>query len=208
MKPVRSRPTTPDIAKTVGMLREHGQSQKYYHDLEGYNGRLDSIQAAFLRIKLRHLDAWNTQRREAARRYADLFGRAMLGSVVPVEPEWSRAAYHLYVIKVNDRDGLAKHLKAKGIDTGLHYPVPVHLQQCYRERGFDKVSLPVTEQVAKQILSLPMFPGLTLEQQQRVVQEVAAFAKASAPRRPSLRLRSPRPQAADCDVFESIERSI
>ena len=168
----------PEIARTVRMLREHGQSQKYFHDLEGYNGRLDSIQAAFLRIKLRHLGSWNTERRDAARRYADLFNRAMLGSIVPVEPEWSRAVYHLYVIKVSDRDGLAKHLKSKGIDTGLHYPVPVHLQKCYRERGFDKVSLPVTEQVTKEILSLPMFPGLTPEQQQRVVEEVAAFVAA------------------------------
>jgi dTDP-4-amino-4,6-dideoxygalactose transaminase len=191
-----------EIARTVRMLREHGQSQKYYHDVEGYNGRLDSIQAAFLRIKLRRLESWNSQRRDAARRYAELFNRAMLGSIAPVEPEWSRAAYHLYVIKVNDRDGLATHLKSKRIDTGLHYPVPVHLQKCYRERGFDKVSLPVTEQVTKQILSLPMFPGLTLEQQQRVVEEVAAFvsadrlhegfgaqaafAKASAPKAASL----------------------
>jgi dTDP-4-amino-4,6-dideoxygalactose transaminase len=175
----------PEIAKMVRMLREHGQSQKYYHDLEGYNGRLDSIQAAFLRIKLRHLEKWNAERREAARRYADLFSRAMLSSIAPIEPEWSRAAYHLYVIKVNDRDGLAKHLKSRGIDTGLHYPVPVHRQQCYRERGFDQVSLPVTEQVATEILSLPMFPGLTLEQQQRVVQEVAAFVRTTLAKVPA-----------------------
>jgi len=165
------------VARTVKMLREHGQSQKYYHDLEGYNGRLHAIQAAFLRVKLRHLDAWNAGRRAAAVRYAELFSQ-MPGVTVPYEPETSRAVYHLYVIRTEDREGLGEHLKAQGVNTGLHYPVPVHLQKCYRDWGYERGSFPVTERVASDILSLPMFPTITAEQQQRVADSIASFTKA------------------------------
>jgi dTDP-4-amino-4,6-dideoxygalactose transaminase len=161
-----------EVARAVKTLRDHGQVQKYYHELEGYNGRLDSIQAAFLRIKLTRLDAWNSERRAAASRYNELlFSVARLQPkclTLPYEPAWSRAAYHLYVIRTNDRDGLVKQLKADGISTGLHYPVPVHLQNCYSNWGYRKGSLPITERVAAEILSLPMFPGLTHGQQVRV----------------------------------------
>jgi len=168
--------TTADeqVAKTIKMLREHGQAQKYYHDLEGYNGRLHAIQAAFLRIKLRHLDAWNAGRRAAAARYAALLSK-IPGVIVPFEPETSRAIYHLYVIRAKDRDALGEHLKSQGVSTGLHYPVPVHLQKCYREWGYAAGSLPVTERVASEILSLPMFPGLTAEQQKRVADAIGSF---------------------------------
>ena len=173
--------TTDDeqVAMTIKMLREHGQAQKYYHDLEGYNGRLHAIQAAFLRIKLRHLDAWNAGRRAAAARYAELLSKVS-GVIVPFEPETSRAIYHLYVIRTKDRDGLGEHLKSQGVATGLHYPVPVHLQKCYRDWGYAKGSFPVTERVASEILSLPMFPTLTAEQQQRVAELTAAFVQVSA----------------------------
>ncbi len=173
--------TTDDeqVAKTIRMLREHGQARKYYHDLEGYNGRLHAIQAAFLRIKLRHLDEWNAGRRAAAERYRELLS-AIPSVVLPYEPETSRAAYHLYVVRVPDRDGLGEHLKSRGISTGLHYPLPVHLQECYTEWGYRRGSLPVTERVAGEILSLPMFPGLTAEQQQRVAEAMAAFMTAPA----------------------------
>jgi dTDP-4-amino-4,6-dideoxygalactose transaminase len=164
------------VAKTIKMLREHGQAQKYYHDLEGYNGRLHSIQAAFLRVKLRHLDAWTAGRRDAAARYAGLFAKVP-GVTVPHEPDNSRAVYHLYVIRTKDRDGLGEHLKAQGVFTGLHYPVPVHLQKCYRDWGYGTGSFPVTERVCGEIISLPMFPTLTAEQQQRTVDAIAAFAK-------------------------------
>lgn len=169
--------TTDDeqVAKAVKMLREHGQAQKYYHDLEGYNGRLHAIQAAFLRIKLRHLDDWNAGRRAAAARYADLLSK-IPGVVVPFEPEASKAIYHLYIIRVENRDLLGEHLKAQGVFTGLHYPVPVHLQKCYVDWGYKAGSLPVTERVAATILSLPMFPTLTAEQQGRVADAVARFA--------------------------------
>jgi dTDP-4-amino-4,6-dideoxygalactose transaminase len=171
--------TTDDeqVARTIKMLREHGQSQKYYHDLEGYNGRLHAIQAGFLRVKLRHLAEWNAGRRAAAARYAELFSKVP-GVTVPYEPDNTRSVYHLYVIRTKDRDGLGEQLKSKGIFTGLHYPVPVHLQKCYREWGYRQGSFPVTERVCGEILSLPMFPTLTLDQQQRTVDAIAAFTKA------------------------------
>jgi len=161
--------TTDDeqVARTIRMLREHGQVQKYYHDLEGYNGRLDAIQAAFLRIKLRHLDAWNLQRRTAAARYETLLSEVP-GLGLPFEPLASRAVYHLYIVRSSNRDAVAEQLTADGIHTGLHYPLPVHLQNCYRDWGYAPGALPVTELAASEILSLPMFPGITIEQQERV----------------------------------------
>jgi dTDP-4-amino-4,6-dideoxygalactose transaminase len=175
--------TTDDeqVARNIRMLREHGQAQKYYHELEGYNGRLDAIQAAFLRIKLRHLDTWNNQRRAAAKRYADLMASSP-GVIVPSESRRSKANYHLYVIRSTERDALADHLKDQGIHTGLHYPLPVHLQNCYRAWGYSQGSLPVTERVAGEILSLPMFPGLTSEQQDRVCAGIASFLTVQAGR--------------------------
>jgi len=164
-----------EVARTIKMLREHGQVQKYYHDLEGYNGRLDAIQAAFLRIKLRHLDTWNGQRRAAAARYRELLANVP-GVVLPAEAENSKGIYHLYVVRTDDREALAQHLKEQNIHTGLHYPLPVHLQNCYKAWGYQKGSLPVTEKAAQEILSLPMFPGLTAEQQQRVAARIEAFA--------------------------------
>ena len=165
--------TTDDegVAKYIRMIRDHGQAQKYYHQMEGYNGRLDAMQAAFLRIKLRHLPEWTDQRRAAAKRYNDLLETLNRDGVVvaPYEPDWSRAVYHLFVVRAQDRDALAKALNAKGVQTGFHYPVPLHQQQCYADWGYAKGSLPVTERVSSQIISLPMFPGLSLEQQQRVV---------------------------------------
>jgi dTDP-4-amino-4,6-dideoxygalactose transaminase len=171
----------PASAKIVRMLRDHGQVQKYYHDLEGYNGRLDAIQASILRIKLRHLASWNEQRRAAAARYAELLAPlAAAGMVLPYEPPGSRGVYHLYVVRTPDRDGLAQSLKAASIGTGLHYPVPVHLQNCYRDWGYGAGSLPVTEKAASEILSLPMFPGLSVGQQERVVAAISASFGVSA----------------------------
>jgi dTDP-4-amino-4,6-dideoxygalactose transaminase len=173
--------TTDDeqVAKTIRMLREHGQVKKYYHDLEGYNGRLDALQAAFLRVKLRHLDGWNAQRRAAAVKYGELLS-GIAEVVPPFELYRSRAVYHLYVIRNNDRDALAAHLNSQGVSTGLHYPLPVHLQTCYRDWSYGAGSLPVTERTAAEILSLPMFPGLTLSAQQRVA---SVLAEALASRR-------------------------
>ena len=176
--------TTDDeaIASSIRMIRDHGQSQKYFHRLEGYNGRLDAMQAAFLRIKLRRLDQWNMQRRAAARRYNELLGPlAETGAIVlPCEANWGHAVYHLYVIRSSDRDGLSRALNASGIQTGLHYPVPLHQQQCYHDWGYAKGSLPITERVAAEILSLPMYPGLTAEQQQHVAAQIEQFTQVTA----------------------------
>lgn len=163
------------IARFIRMIRDHGQSQKYHHAIEGYNGRLDAIQAGFLQVKLGHLAEWNKQRREAASRYADLL-KPLSGVVTPAfEPSWSRSAYHLYVVRSADRDKLQKHLTESGIGTGIHYPIPVHLQDAYSSLGFKKGDFPVAEAVAAEVLSLPMFPGLTASQQERVVEAIAQF---------------------------------
>jgi len=160
----------PALAQKIRMLRDHGQSRKYYHDIEGYNGRLDAIQCGLLRIKLRHLGEWNEKRRRAAARYGELLG-SIPGVVVPLEPEWSRAVHHLYVIRVGDRDGLQSNLAAEGISAALHYPVPLHKQNAYATAGFG--DFPVTEKVASEILSLPMFPQLGAAAQQRVAEVIA-----------------------------------
>ena len=148
------------IAAHIRMLRDHGQAQKYYHSLEGYNGRLDALQAAFLRIKLRSLDTWTAQRRAAARRYNELLEPIAASGLVrlPYEPPWSDAVYHLYVIQIEGREWFIKSLSEQGIHTGLHYPVPLHLQECYRAWGYATGSLPITEAAASHIVSLPMFP--------------------------------------------------
>jgi dTDP-4-amino-4,6-dideoxygalactose transaminase len=162
------------IAKKMRMLREHGQAKKYYHDIEGYNGRLDSLQAGILSVKLRHLAEWNRKRQAAARRYDELLS-SVEGITAPQQPEWSRPVYHLYVVRVQDRVGLQKHLGEANIDTGIHYPLPLHLQQAYKHFGYKQGDFPVTEKVAAEIVSLPMYPQLEAEQQQRVVQKAAEF---------------------------------
>src|SRR5579864_6667339 len=148
-----------EIARKVRMLRDHGQSKKYYHDVEGYNGRLDSMQAGMLSVKLRHLPHWNEQRREAARIYNTLLAPMSGGLTAPKEPSWSNAVYHLYVIRTAFRDALQKRLTESGIGTGIHYPIPVHLQAAYASLGWKRGDFPVAETAADQILSLPMFSG-------------------------------------------------
>ena len=163
------------IAKTMRMLRDHGQATKYYHDVEGYNGRLDAIQAGLLHVKLAHLPKWNAQRRDRAAEYNRLLESADTALVPPYEPSWSRAVYHLYVVRTADREGLMDHLKKAGIATGIHYPIPLHLQKAYQFLVYSVGDFPVCEKVAAQILSLPMFPQLTPRQQNRVVEESLRF---------------------------------
>ncbi len=164
-----------DLAQKIRMLRDHGQSQKYFHELEGFNGRLDAIQAGILQIKLRHLAEWNENRREAASRYRDLFVEADGGDLPPSEPDWATGVYHLYIIRVQDRTGLMQHLGTANIGTGIHYPVPLHLQNAYKALGYKEGDFPVSESVAAEIVSLPMFPNLRSDQQERVVREVLNF---------------------------------
>src|SRR5579864_317298 len=155
------------MSQTMRMLRDHGQAQKYYHNVEGYNGRLDAIQAGFLTIKLRHLTDWNSKRREAAQRYDELLSSADR-ITCPYCPDNARAVYHLYVVRVDDRDAVQKKLASSGIGTGIHYPVPLHLQEAYRHLGYPNGSFPVCEKVASEILSLPMYPQLRQEHIRRV----------------------------------------
>src|SRR5277367_4443037 len=162
------------VADKIKMLRDHGQAKKYHHDVEGYNGRLDAIQAGLLHVKLRHLSKWNTQRRERAAEY----NRLLAGNeivVCPYEPSWSRAVYHLYVIRTADRDGLMTYLKERGIGTGIHYPVPLHLQKAYSSLNYRAGDFPVASRVSAEIISLPMFPQLTRDQQATVVEEIVVF---------------------------------
>ncbi len=162
------------IAKCVRMLRDHGQAKKYYHSMEGYNGRLDAIQAGILSAKLSHLSQWNTQRCEAASHYQDgLHGTDDL--VLPYAPSSSRHVYHLYVVQVPDREALQKHLATEGIGTGIHYPVPLHLQEAYNSRGYRVGDFPVTESVSAKILSLPMYPQLNPVRVRRVADQIKQF---------------------------------
>ena len=169
----------PEIARRVRLLRDHGQSKKYIHEIEGYNGRLDAIQCAFLKAKLPHLESWNQLRRERAAEYARLLADDA-GLVLPYEPDWSRAVWHLYVLRTRDRDGLKHRLEQAGIGTGLHYPIPLHLQRAYAGMDYREGAFPVTEQIAREILSLPMYPQLTSADQSRVAAEVRAFAAETA----------------------------
>ena len=169
------------MTKKIQMLRDHGQAEKYYHDVEGYNGRLDAIQAGILRLKLKHLSQWNQQRRECATLYERLLAPLAGHVVLPFEPSWSRAIYHLYVVRHADREGLRVHLGTKNIGTAIHYPIPLHLQKAYRGMGYKEGDLPVCERVAREIVSLPMYPQLRPEQQQSVAQAISQFVESTLP---------------------------
>jgi dTDP-4-amino-4,6-dideoxygalactose transaminase len=167
-----------EVARTIRMLRDHGQSRKYHHDIEGYNGRLDAIQAGFLKIKLPHLDRWNQQRRERASLYDSLLTVLRDRVKVCVEASFAKSVYHLYVVRVQDREELMAKLAHEGIATGIHYPIPLHLQNAYRHMGYKEGDFPVSEALAKEIISLPMYPNLAPEQQLRVVDKIREFQSA------------------------------
>jgi dTDP-4-amino-4,6-dideoxygalactose transaminase len=163
-----------EIAQKIRMLRDHGQAKKYFHDVEGYNGRLDAIQAAILRIKLRRLAEWNERRRQNAYSYNQLFS-PLNRVILPHEPSWTKAVYHLYVIRTFRRDQLQDYLSRNGITTALHYPIPLHLQKAYINLGYKEADFPVTEKLASEIISLPMYPGLTYDRQKEVVDKIKDF---------------------------------
>jgi dTDP-4-amino-4,6-dideoxygalactose transaminase len=175
--------TTDDeaIARTSKMLRDHGQAKKYYHDVEGYNGRLDSIQAGILQVKLKHLPKWTESRRERARKYNEMFAAAAANVTTPFESSSSKGVYHVYVVQVDDREALQASLAKENIDTGIHYPVPLHLQKAYRSFGYGPGDFPVSEKAAERILSLPMFPGLSEADQTRVVNAVVQSVQSAGP---------------------------
>ncbi len=164
------------LAQKARMLRDHGQTKKYYHAVEGYNGRLDAIQAGILQKKLKYLSEWTEMRRSAASRYRELFCAIDGDKVtVPYEPEWSRCVYHLFVVRVENRDELVKHLASADIGTGIHYPIPLHLQNAYAALGHKRGDFPIAEKAAAEVLSLPMYPHLRGDQQNRIVRELAQF---------------------------------
>ena len=169
-----------ELARRVRMIRDHGQAKKYYHDMEGYNGRLDAIQAGLLGIKLKSLPEWNGKRRHNASLYSNLFQTLHPTPntlLPPYVPDWSKPVFHLYIARVPQREKLQAYLNENGIGTGLHYPVPVHLQKAYAGNGYKEGDYPITEMVSSEILSLPMFPELTEEQINYVVNKIMEFYK-------------------------------
>ena len=164
----------PGKLDVIRRLREHGQAKKYYHDSEGYNGRLDAMQAAFLRIKLQHLPEWTAARRRVAGWY-----REALAGIdwveLPFEDPRGEHVYHLYVIEADRRDALQAHLQAAKVGTGLHYPLPLHQQVAYAYMGLGAGAFPVTERAAARLLSLPMFPELSQPQVEYVAETIRRF---------------------------------
>ena len=163
-----------NIARKIRMIRDHGQKRKYFHEMEGYNGRLDAIQAGVLSIKLKRLQDWNQTRREHAAYYHRLLDGTP-GITLPRESEFAESVYHLYVILVDDRDLLERFLQAKGIYTGRHYPLPLHLQEAYVNLGHKVGAFPVTEHAAARLLSLPLYPELTRPQIEYVAASIQEF---------------------------------
>lgn len=164
----------PELIKKVRMLANHGRRSKYTHEIVGTNSRLDTLKAAQLSICLENIDQWNQERRDAADLYNELLEpyEAISRPQVPAD---SGPVWHLYVIRHKNRDGLASFLKEKGINTGLHYPLPLHRQPVYRNLGFKEGSLPEAESACREVLSLPMFPKITPEEIKAVVSAIAQF---------------------------------
>jgi dTDP-4-amino-4,6-dideoxygalactose transaminase len=159
-----------DLAQRIRLWRDHGSSKRYEHVFPGLNMRMEGIQGGILSVKLKHLDRWNDQRRQAAAEYDKAL--ADTGIEVPVEMDYSRHVYHLYVIQSDNRDALRQQLADVGIESGLHYPIPLHLQEAYRFLGYKQGDFPVTERVKSRILSLPMYPGIDSKSVERVASEV------------------------------------
>lgn len=163
----------PDIADKAELLRNYGQRKKYYHEMKGYNSRLDTMQAAVLRVKLKRLKEWN----ESRAKNAGLYNRLLKDTdvVLPCKADYGTHVYHLHVIRVRKRDKLQDYLHSKGIATGIHYPVPIHMQEAFRDLGYKIGDFPITERCAKEILSLPMYPELTEGQIYEVAEGIREF---------------------------------
>jgi len=162
-----------DVAKRAEMLRNYGQEEKYHHLIRGYNRRLDTLQAAVLRVKLKHLDEWNAARRQ----HAELYRRRLegYGIALPREAEYAKSVWHIYVIRVRQRDVFREHLTSRGISSGIHYPIPIHLQPAYRDLGYQRGDFPVTEEHARALVSLPMYAELTSSQIDFVIDAIRDF---------------------------------
>ncbi len=169
-----------ELRDVIRTLRDHGQTRKYHHSMIGWNCRMDAIQAVCLAIKLRHLERGNELRRAHARRYTEGFdGNDEV--IVPFEADYSRHVYHVYAVRVKQRDEVLRHLQERGIGCGVHYPVPVHLQQAYSHLGYGRGSFPVSEAIANEFLSLPMYPELSNEQIDYVIETITQAVGVSVP---------------------------
>lgn len=179
----------PRLADSLRVLRTHGSRTKYHYERIGINSRLDTLQAAVLRVKLRHLSVWTTARRQNATRYRELFAEAGLSNhvQVPCEPAGFEHVYNQFVIRVSNRDELRRHLTSAGIPTEIYYPLPLHLQPAFSYLGYEAGDFPVAEHASKEVLALPIFPELTYAQQQAVVAAISEFYGAhSSSQAPSL----------------------
>jgi dTDP-4-amino-4,6-dideoxygalactose transaminase len=164
----------PEVANAVREMRNYGQREKYHHAYLAWNRRMDTLQAAVLRVKLHYLDKWNEARRLHARAYDKLLSRA--GVILPIVSPGREHVYHLYVIRTRLRDQLLRHLVDRGIQAGLHYPIPIHMQEAYRRNGSSAgESFPTAEAVAASVLSLPMYPELSTHQIERVTEAIVQF---------------------------------
>ena len=162
-----------EIASKVALIRDHGAPDKYVHEVVGCNSRLDTLQAAVLRVKLRHLREWNAARRERVEWYNRLL--ADVDVVTPYEPAWADAVYHLYVVRVAQRDLVRRGLAESGIATGIHYPIPLHLQPAFRYLGYQEGDFEKAEACAREVLSLPMYAELTAEQATQIADRLASI---------------------------------
>jgi len=164
----------PELAKKMRMMRDHGQVKKYYHSITGWNARMDGFQGAVLKVKLKYLSAWNDARRRNAQLYNELLSNVN-NVITPLQADYTKHIYHVYAIRTRNRDTLISTLAEKDIHCGIHYPIPVHLQQAYQYLDLGAGSFPVAEQCAKELVSLPMFPELSKKQIQYTAQEIKQF---------------------------------
>lgn len=161
------------VAEKIRTLRDVGQREKYHHDVKGFNHRLDTLQAAVLRVKLKYLDEWNAARRQHAQQYNELFTGSQV--LTPTEADYAEHVYHLYIIRAQDRDGLREYLAERKVYTGIHYPIPIHLQRAYQDLGYQRGDFPITERYADQIVSLPMYAELTPQMIGYTVESVLSY---------------------------------
>ena len=158
-----------EIKERALLFRDYGRRGRYEHVLKGYNSRLDTLQAAILRVKLRHLDRWNDARRKNAELYTKLFNEKKADMVLPYEANYARHVYHLYAVRVKNRKGIMEDLAEKGVRTLIHYPIPIHMQEAYKDLGYKKGDFPISEKCCEEILTLPMYPELPEEDIRYVV---------------------------------------
>jgi dTDP-4-amino-4,6-dideoxygalactose transaminase len=172
----------PELAKRMKMFRDHGQSEKYHHDMVGWNSRMDGFQAAVLNVKMRYIEQWTRRRQQNAALYTEILSE-IEGVETPVVLEGVESVFHLYVIRTDHRDVLQRYLKDNGIDTGLHYPTPLHLQEAYRQLGYGVGDFPVAERLAGRILSLPIFAELSEKEIRYVCSKIKNFVEMGIGRR-------------------------